>query len=354
MNSRSLIRKHPKVSVCVITYNQGKYIRQCLQSIVDQKTDFDFDIVVGDDLSTDETPEILREFAVNSDYVAWEVIADIGPIGLEWLANNIVEQLPTDEKYRVEYWKEDCHEALTPATENILEKAMKDFEEYRKHQPEYVPEAQPRTLDEALQEIRSKKPKTSPLRTLGKRFSHAEVLTVANLWLNEWDDQIGACYARLFEVRDFPMPIQFVADRVLTGNSPIDFENVLSAVNDPICRLLGLHLIEQSEPDWRGYTCLVSSFLDDDIPLLVDSLPKFVALDHGDLHDLCAALRDAAETIPSKLRTPILEWTYENNPCSFCRTQYAQMMLEDGTLSDFHRKELEFDASSESRQLVTK
>ena len=34
-----------------------------MQSIVDQKTDFDFDIVVGDDLSTDETPEILREFA---------------------------------------------------------------------------------------------------------------------------------------------------------------------------------------------------------------------------------------------------------------------------------------------------
>lgn len=53
----------PKVSVCVITYNQEKYISQCLQSIVDQKTDFDFEIIVGDDGSTDGTREIVRGYA---------------------------------------------------------------------------------------------------------------------------------------------------------------------------------------------------------------------------------------------------------------------------------------------------
>ena len=51
------------MTVCVITYNQEKYIRQCLQSIIDQQTDFEFDVVVGDDFSTDETPQIIREFA---------------------------------------------------------------------------------------------------------------------------------------------------------------------------------------------------------------------------------------------------------------------------------------------------
>jgi len=53
----------PKVSVCVITYNQEAYIRQCLQSIVDQKTDFTFEVIVGDDCSTDGTREVVREFA---------------------------------------------------------------------------------------------------------------------------------------------------------------------------------------------------------------------------------------------------------------------------------------------------
>lgn len=53
----------PKVSVCVITYNQKNYIRHCLQSIVDQETDFDFEVIVGDDCSTDGTRSIVQEFA---------------------------------------------------------------------------------------------------------------------------------------------------------------------------------------------------------------------------------------------------------------------------------------------------
>lgn len=54
--------KKVKVSVCVITYNQEKYIRQCLQSIVDQETTFDFEVIVGDDCSTDGTRAIVEEF----------------------------------------------------------------------------------------------------------------------------------------------------------------------------------------------------------------------------------------------------------------------------------------------------
>jgi len=62
MNNSTVTRK-PKVTVCVVTYNQEKYIRQCLQSIVEQKTDYDFEVLVGDDCSSDKTGEILREFA---------------------------------------------------------------------------------------------------------------------------------------------------------------------------------------------------------------------------------------------------------------------------------------------------
>lgn len=56
-------KENYKVSVCVVTYNQENYIRQCLQSIVDQKTDFKFEVIVGDDCSTDGTRAIVQEFA---------------------------------------------------------------------------------------------------------------------------------------------------------------------------------------------------------------------------------------------------------------------------------------------------
>jgi len=44
-----------KVSVCVITYNHEDYIDECLNSILQQKTDFKYEIVVGEDGSKDDT-----------------------------------------------------------------------------------------------------------------------------------------------------------------------------------------------------------------------------------------------------------------------------------------------------------
>jgi len=56
------MKKNPKVSILCITYNQEKYIRQALESFVSQKTNFDFEILVHDDASTDGTQFIIEEF----------------------------------------------------------------------------------------------------------------------------------------------------------------------------------------------------------------------------------------------------------------------------------------------------
>lgn len=51
-----------KVSVIVLTYNHEKYIRQAMDSILKQTTQFAFEILVGDDASTDKTSQILEEY----------------------------------------------------------------------------------------------------------------------------------------------------------------------------------------------------------------------------------------------------------------------------------------------------
>ena len=53
----------PAVSVICTAYNHEKYIRQCLEGFVMQKTDFPFEVIVHDDASTDGTADIIREFA---------------------------------------------------------------------------------------------------------------------------------------------------------------------------------------------------------------------------------------------------------------------------------------------------
>lgn len=53
----------PLVCVRVAAFNQASFIRQCLDGIVSQQTDFPFVAVVHDDASTDGTAEIIKEYA---------------------------------------------------------------------------------------------------------------------------------------------------------------------------------------------------------------------------------------------------------------------------------------------------
>lgn len=52
-----------KLTVAILTYNQQEYIRQALDSVLIQEVNFDYEIVVGDDCSSDNTPSILHEYA---------------------------------------------------------------------------------------------------------------------------------------------------------------------------------------------------------------------------------------------------------------------------------------------------
>lgn len=73
--------KKIKVTVCVVTHNQEKYISQCLGSIMAQETNFDFEVIVGDDCSTDGTQKIINEFAARYPNIIKPVFhkENIGP-----------------------------------------------------------------------------------------------------------------------------------------------------------------------------------------------------------------------------------------------------------------------------------
>src|SRR5574344_129752 len=57
--------KEPKLTVNVVTYNHSKYIKKCLDSLIEQETNFKFLIRIFDDCSTDGTIEICKQYAQN-------------------------------------------------------------------------------------------------------------------------------------------------------------------------------------------------------------------------------------------------------------------------------------------------
>jgi glycosyltransferase involved in cell wall biosynthesis len=49
------------VSVCMITYNQQACIKQAMESVLAQQTDFAMELNIFNDASTDNTDEVIRE-----------------------------------------------------------------------------------------------------------------------------------------------------------------------------------------------------------------------------------------------------------------------------------------------------
>ena len=51
-----------KVSVVILTYNQKNFIGKAIESALAQETNFDFEILVGDDCSTDGAQEVIQSY----------------------------------------------------------------------------------------------------------------------------------------------------------------------------------------------------------------------------------------------------------------------------------------------------
>ncbi len=52
----------PLLSVCLITFNHEYFIGKAIEGILRQKTNFNFELVIGDDCSTDNTVKILMDY----------------------------------------------------------------------------------------------------------------------------------------------------------------------------------------------------------------------------------------------------------------------------------------------------
>ncbi len=75
-----------KISVCIITYNHELFIEACLQGAVNQVLNCDYEIVIGEDKSTDRTLEICKRYAAAYPGIV-RLISGPGNVGM--LANGM-------------------------------------------------------------------------------------------------------------------------------------------------------------------------------------------------------------------------------------------------------------------------
>jgi|Deesub1362A_J573_1020465.scaffolds.fasta_scaffold00600_5 glycosyltransferase involved in cell wall biosynthesis len=81
--------KNPTVSVIMSVYNGEKYLRQAIESILNQ-TFSDFEFIIVDDGSTDKTPEILKDYAKKD--LRLKIVKNRKRIGLTKSLNEAIKQ----------------------------------------------------------------------------------------------------------------------------------------------------------------------------------------------------------------------------------------------------------------------
>jgi len=63
ISDTNALAKEPLVSTLMLTYNHAPYVARAIEGVVQQKTNFAFELVIGEDCSTDGTREIVFDYA---------------------------------------------------------------------------------------------------------------------------------------------------------------------------------------------------------------------------------------------------------------------------------------------------
>lgn len=56
------MKDSPLLSICLISYNQEEFILEALKGVAMQEVDFEYELLIADDRSTDQTPALIREY----------------------------------------------------------------------------------------------------------------------------------------------------------------------------------------------------------------------------------------------------------------------------------------------------
>jgi glycosyltransferase involved in cell wall biosynthesis len=96
-------KEKPLLSVCLITYNQVAFIRQAIESVLMQKVNFKWELVIADDFSTDGTKEIVLEYKENHPGIIRLIprLKNVGP------AKNWVDLITFPESKYIAYLEGD-------------------------------------------------------------------------------------------------------------------------------------------------------------------------------------------------------------------------------------------------------
>jgi hypothetical protein len=278
-----------------------------------------------------------------------EIVALEGLGGLDWLLARVDPEFMIEEAWRFDGWLED-------ATAIDGESAVISWKEHAVKSNPLVS----RVLEPANRPIQ-------PTNVVPQTASYEEMRATSQSsssksWVRRAaDDEIRKAW-RAFEKEKDPIwvrklglglecrpdlcdPGPIIRRALSWDQEPNYFGASLSGLDDPRIRALGLELVARGQVSSGTWT-LRSSVTAGDVPLLIEAASRVA--DDNDLHHIGLDFLHY-QTVQSE---EILNWVYENTPCSFCRNSAVRDMLKHGFETESILDECLLDCDPDTRQLA--
>jgi hypothetical protein len=124
----------------------------------------------------------------------------------------------------------------------------------------------------------------------------------------------------------------------------------LSRIKDLRVRRRALILLQSAERFTDGIDLLESNYEAGDFRIFEDLLTR--SLTPAELHGIGLSIRHIVDKKVWPELEKVLLSLYETGPCSLCRTEFVEALIELERLPDFIRDEGQFDAEPDTRRAV--
>ncbi len=289
----------------------------------------------------------LADLCAESEERAYSNLAESGEQGLAWIADQVVPNLPEDERWRIGMWLPDEERDDATPTQRRLRALAQEHEARR--------EANRPT---------TRKPLPTARQYLDKRgdsnlhpFEFAKIATrkewreAAELFLAVPPNRRLLRLHMAFRNRDFPLPLRRLFAQATHPERGWAVCRVLEHIDAPQVRRFARKMIQTRPLPWNAIRTLAASFRKGDEALVASVFPDAVDYDAEDRHNVVLDLIVLMFDHPEAVWQPHAEWVYEHSPCSMCRLSAVNWMAQHGHLPVAILEEAPYDAEPEIRKV---
>lgn len=187
----------------------------------------------------------------------------------------------------------------------------------------------------------------------GRKASESEFRLWAERMLREDDEDTLDAMGGAFFRRPWPLEPQRVIERVKDENRDrCVWRRILKAMPNPEVRAFALVKLAEKEPDSDAIGYLRNAFQPGDEATVYAALGRVEVEEDEETKYFAWEVVNLAHLHGAELFLPHLEWVVEHSSSSLYRRTAVEQLLKTGALSDYHRKEAQYDAEPETRALV--